>query len=511
MYRMQKSVISRRALLTGATALGATAVVAAPTKVLRPVARPTISTTPTPSSISDARPVLRQTAIDVIRAAGLEGKTGFAIADASTGEVLEQVDAATARPPASVTKALTALYALESLGADYRFSTRVLATGPVVEGVLKGDLILAGGGDPTLVTDDLAALVQTLANAGLHEVQGAFRVWGGALPGVKEIEPGQLDQLSYNPALGGLNLNFNRVFFEWTRSAGNYAVSMDARSETLRPVVQTARMQVVDRKGPVYTYTEGAGVDNWTVARGALGDSGSRWLPVRFPALYAGDVFHTLAQSAGIKVPRATTIPHVPDAAELARHESIPLLEMMREMMLYSTNLTAEVAGMTATASRGDRAKGMRTSALTMAQWARSRAGINPHFEDHSGLSGQDRIAAGDMVQLLNSDRVRDTLRPIMKGIPMVDEKRRAIKDFPAEVRAKTGTLNFVSTLAGYLKTRNGRELTFAIFALDAEARDASLASLDEQPAGASGFNAKAKRLQQDLLQRWAILGDLRG
>lgn len=511
MKRTRIPEISRRALLTGVAALGASVAVAAPTKVLRPVARPNTNATPTPSGITDARPVLRQTAVDVIRAAGLEGKTGFVISDASTGEVLEQVDGTAARPPASVTKALTALYALETLGAEYRFSTRILASAPVVDGVLQGDLILAGGGDPTLVTDDLAALVQSLADAGVQEVQGAFQVWGGALPGVKEIEPGQLDQLSYNPALGGLNLNFNRVFFEWTRSAENYAVSMDARSETLRPVVKTARMQIVDRKGPVYTYTEGAGVDNWTVARGALGDSGSRWLPVRFPALYAGDVFHTLAQSAGIKLTRATAISDVPDAAELARHESVPLREMMREMLLYSTNLTAEAAGMTATASRGDRAKGLRTSALSMAHWARGRADINPHFEDHSGLSGQDQIAAGDMVKLLNADGVRDTLRPIMKRIPMVDGKRRAIKDFPAEVRAKTGTLNFVSTLAGYLKTGGGRELTFAIFALDPDAREASLGSLDERPAGASGFNAKAKRLQQDLLQRWAILGDLRG
>ena len=78
-------------------------------------------------------------------------------------------------------------------------------------------------------------------------------------------------------------------------------------------------------------------------------------------------------------------------------------------------------------------------------------------------------------------------------------------------MRAKTGTLNFVSTLAGYLDTDTGRKLSFAIFAYDPEARTASLSSQDEQPRGASGFNGKAKGLQQDLLQRWAGLGRISG
>ncbi|MCP6237338.1 D-alanyl-D-alanine carboxypeptidase, partial [Klebsiella pneumoniae] len=63
-------------------------------------------------------------------------------------------------PPASVAKALTALYALETLGEDHRFETRLLATAPVVAGRIDGDLILAGGGDPELSTDRLAELAR---------------------------------------------------------------------------------------------------------------------------------------------------------------------------------------------------------------------------------------------------------------------------------------------------------------------------------------------------------------
>jgi D-alanyl-D-alanine carboxypeptidase/D-alanyl-D-alanine-endopeptidase (penicillin-binding protein 4) len=115
------------------------------------------------------------------------------------------------------------------------------------------------------------------------------------------------------------------------------------------------------------------------------------------------------------------------------------------------------------------------------------------------------------MVRLLNAAGVQAELQPLMKSIVMVDENRRAIKDFPANVRAKTGTLNFVSTLAGYLDTDTGRKLSFAIFAYDPEARTQSLSSQDELPRGASSFNGKAKKLQQDLLQRWAVLGRITG
>ncbi len=490
--------------------MAATAVVAAPQQTLRPVARAAAGVATVPV-VEGVRPVARKSAVDLIRAAGLEGQVGFVIADTASGEVLERVDAITGRPPASVTKTLTALYALETLGADYRFATRLLATGPISEGVLDGDLILAGGGDPNLVTDELAMLAQRLVAAGVRDVRGNFLVWGDALPGVKEIEPGQLDQLGYNPSLGGLNLNFNRVLFEWARTGADYTISMDARSETLRPVVTTSRVQIVDRSGPVYTYVEGAGVDEWTVAKGALGAGGSRWLPVRFPALYAGEVFHIVATDAGVTLPAPHLAAKEPTGQEVARFESVPLREMMRGMLLHSTNLTAEAAGMTATASRLGMARGMRTSAMGMAQWFKDRAGIAPHLADHSGLSDENRISSSDMVKLLDADGVRETLQPIMKPITMLDDQRRAIKNFPGQVRAKTGTLNFVSALAGYLDADGGRSLSFAIFAYDPEAREASLSSLDEQPPGSVGFNGRAKGLQQDLLQRWAVLGRIGG
>ena len=491
--------ISRRGLLAGLAASVAGAA-AAQTGQPRPVARPA---PPPPPPPIDARPRARPSVADLVRAARLDGQTGVAIGDPVTGAVLDGVDSAQPRPPASVTKAVTALYALETLGPDHRFTTRVLGTGPVVGGVLQGDLILVGDGDPTLDTDHLMELVRALTAAGITRIDGRFAVWGDAYPGVKKIEPGQLDQLGYNPSYGGLNLNFNRVYFGWERASEGYTVTVDARGTSAQPAVAVATVEVVDRSTPVYTYAEGDTVDRWTVAKGALGKAGSRWLPVRFPTAYAAEVFQVLARSEGLILPRAQILTERPEGDTLARHDSEPLLPMARGMLRYSTNLTAEALGMAATAAVEGRPLELRASAARMAGWAAARAGISPTFADHSGLSDSNAISARDMVALLAADGVREVLLPVLKDIPMTDTRGQRISALAGRVKAKTGTLNFVSALAGYAESANGRIYPFAIFSHDVEARDQSKASLDERPAGTAGFNGRAKRLQQNILQAW--------
>ena len=80
--------------------------------------------------------------------------------------------------------------------------------------------VLAGGGDPTLQTDQLGDLVARLAGTGVRGATGRFLHWAGALPRIDRISDDQPDHVGYNPAISGLNLNFNRVHFEWKRAAG---------------------------------------------------------------------------------------------------------------------------------------------------------------------------------------------------------------------------------------------------------------------------------------------------
>lgn len=503
-----QKLLTRRLILSGlGSGLAGAALADAPLRSLRPRARRDDPEAAVEDLVplrprerpDDLRTAEIPSAAEIVREAGLGGAVGCVVADARTGQILEAVRPLTAQPPASVAKAVTAVFALDRLGPEHRFATRLIATGPVTDGVLDGDLVLAGGGDPVLVTDHLAAMAEELKAAGLREVRGAFRLWGGALPYVPSIDPGQPDQVGYSPSIGGLNLNFNRVRFEWRRQGGAYEVTMDARSERLRPAVTVAQMRVVDRALPVYTYEPGEGVDRWSVARRALGNGGSRWLPVRVPTHYAGDVFRSLARSQGMSLPVGSVAEELPEGEELVVHRSAPMRDIVRGMLRYSTNLTAEAMGLSASGARA----GLGASAAEMNGWARDRLGIQAAFVDHSGLGDASRITALDMVRGLVRLGPGPALQPLLKNIPLLTDDGETLPNPPVIVRAKTGTLNFVSGLAGYARTLTGRDLAFAIFAADVDRRARIDRANREAPEGARGWNGRAKRMQQRLLQRW--------
>ena len=489
---------SRRAFLTGVAGLAAApALGAAPETSLRPVLRPEgLFRRAIPSGAT------------LIEQARLGGRVGYAVADAATGEMLEVHSPLLPMPPASVAKAVTCAYALDRLGPGYRFRTRIVADGTMADGRLDGDLWLVGSGDPLLDTDRLAAMASDLRTLGLREVTGRLLLAEGALPRIFQIDPEQPEHVGYNPAISGLNLNFNRVHFEWARQAGEYRVTMDARSERLRPQVQIARMRIEDRSDPVYTYHQVEGRDHWTVARSALGNDGARWLPVRHPGAYVGEVFETLARSNGLTfrgVELADTPPQ--SATVLVEHVSEPMEEILRGMMRWSTNLTAEVVGLLSTQAGGQRPADLRASADAMSDWMHDRLGARQAaFVDHSGLGDQSRVRAQDMVAALVAAGPNGMLRRLMRDIPMLDEQGNRRENHFVDVVAKTGTLNFVSSLAGYARTRTGRDMAFAIFCGDIERRAALSIAERERPDGGRDYAGRARRLQQQLIDRWAIM-----
>lgn len=435
----------------------------------------------------------------LIEAAKLTGSLAFVVADRATGKVLAAREADLPLPPASVAKAITTLYALEKLGPDHRFRTRVLRTGPVVNGQLAGDLVLVGGGDPTLDTDRLGDLVAALAATGLRRISGRFLVCDGALPYRFHITGDQPDHLGYNPAISGLILNFNRVNFEWKRRQGGWQLAMDARGERFMPPVHMAQIALAARETPIFAYE---GADRWTVAQGALGDGGSRWLPVRNPTAYAAEVFATLAAAHGLTLPAPETLPHPPEGAEeIVADQSAPLPKVLAGMLKHSTNLTAEVVGLTASG-----AGTLEGSAAAMTDWARRRFGIAGHLADHSGLDASSRVSAADLVQVMlraGAARHGQMVQGLMREMGLSDAEGKELKDSPVRIRAKSGTLNFVSNLAGYIAAPQG-DLAFAILAADPDRRAAVPIAEREEPKGGPAWVRRARRLHQQLIRRWS-------
>jgi D-alanyl-D-alanine carboxypeptidase/D-alanyl-D-alanine-endopeptidase (penicillin-binding protein 4) len=99
-------------------------------------------------------------------------------------------------------------------------------------------------------------------------------------------------------------------------------------------------------------------------------------------------------------------------------------------------------------------------------------------------------------------------LKSLMKPFSMRDAKRNVIENHPIKVASKTGTLNFVSGLAGYADLPDGRELVFAIFIADLPRRASLSKEERERPPGASSYNTRAKTLQQALIEHWGTMSE---
>jgi D-alanyl-D-alanine carboxypeptidase/D-alanyl-D-alanine-endopeptidase (penicillin-binding protein 4) len=175
---------------------------------------------------------------------------------------------------------------------------------------------------------------------------------------------------------------------------------------------------------------------------------------------------------------------------------------MLAEMLEYSTNITAEVLGVRASQARGAAVQTLAQSADAQGRWVREALGVEVALKDHSGLNDDSRLAAREMVlALVGGGR---QVAGLMKRIEMTDAEGEPLVPQPAEVAAKTGTLNFVSCLAGRLRTARGADLAFAIFSAEPERRARAIASGEEVPDGVPEWAAGARRLQQVLLRRWA-------
>ena len=493
---------TRRSLLSGLLAGAAAPVLAeAPLRSPRPPPRP-LAAPAVARGATAAGGFAGPTAEAMVAAAKLGGATGVALADAATGEIVEAVAPDAGLPPASTVKAITAVYALEALGPRHRFATRVLATAPPVAGVVQGDLVLAGGGDPTLTTDILADLAAAVRAQGITGITGRFLVWGGALPGLAEIDAGQPAHVGYNPSVSGLNLNFNRLYFGWKKAGDGYRIAVDARDRRHAPLVGMAWVTLADRESPVFVHRLLDRGEEWSVARPALGAEGGRWLPVRLPELYAADVFRTLAAGQGLTLPAPEPVAALPPGAVLAATESAPLAEVLLAMLKHSTNLTAEAVGLAASAARGGVARHAQ-SGRAMADWLAARAGAGvARFVDHSGLGGASRIAPAEMAAALLRLGPGAGLPELMKPVRLVDGKGQPLRAGP-QVRAKTGTLNFVSSLAGFLTAADGRAYAFAITSADVARRDALPMEQRERPPGGRAWLGRARALQNALLARW--------
>ncbi|WP_247883636.1 D-alanyl-D-alanine carboxypeptidase [Azospirillum sp. B21] len=454
---------------------------------------------------------------------GSEGTAlGYILFDPDSGRAVEARAADTPFIPASVAKLPTASAALALLGPDHRFATRLLGGGLSggglsggglsggglsggglsTDGVLRGDLILQGGGDPALATEGLLQLLDQARAAGLRRVEGRFLYDATLLPELAEIDSGQPWAAPYNTGAGALSLNYNRALLSWGRGGrgGPEALTVaDAGrlpldSVTVLPMAAGGRFPLLPD-----------GADRWRMTPPATGEAGAAWVPVARPGLAAATLFRRLAAEAGIALPPPLPGQAPAAAMPIATLDSLPLAELVRGLLRHSNNLSAEVIGLAA-ARRLDPAVATlgRSAALLQGLLARQPldgAGWGGlRLANHSGLGTGSRATPRQMAALLRAGG------PALWDLLPGEEDGKAL---PPGIRAKSGTLAYVKGLAGLLTATSGQRLGFVLFIADARRRAAMDAALDRRvtaiPPDARAWAADARALQSGLLERWVL------
>jgi D-alanyl-D-alanine carboxypeptidase/D-alanyl-D-alanine-endopeptidase (penicillin-binding protein 4) len=468
-------------------------------------------------AVRPAARALRDDLTRILREARLAGPgTGLLVVSLDQGDTLFAQNEATPLAPASNLKLFTTAAALHYLGPSFRFNTYLLADGAVRDGVLEGDLVLYGTGDPTLSerfgSRALEEFADTLVALGIREIRGDVvgdaSYFGGSGAGM------------------GWNPDYSTATYAAPASALSFAENIAMLEIRPGPAGERPTVRVVPGGGGIEVVNQlstaaggrssvalaRSGYEGPLTVRGRVSSrSGTwrRWLPVSDPPAFAAGALREALEQRGITILGAVRAVH--DAAEspvnggslfapgtepgspvlqvLAVHTSPPLLEVLDVVNGKSHNFMAEqVLRTLGRMVAGDGSIEGGTAALN--RFARDVLGLKTAaFEafDGSGLSPLNRVTAGATVRLLSFAAGAVFWQSYLGTLPQAGSPTglRRMYRTPAEGRlwAKTGTIRQVSALSGYVRSAGGEWLAFSI--LTNETRSTGRAKAAEDRIGA--------------------------
>jgi serine-type D-Ala-D-Ala carboxypeptidase/endopeptidase (penicillin-binding protein 4) len=403
------------------------------------------------------------------------------------GKVLASHNQQLAFNPASVMKLVTTAAALDLLGPDYRWITRVYAQGPLVADVLNGDLIIQGSGDPRLAHEDLARLLRRLRSLGVREIQGDL-VLDRSLFQTTLDDAAAFDGLPY------------RAY-----NALPDALLLDAKAISLRffPDAQTQSVRVAMEPPMVDFLIEPPKLDtepciNWREKLGTVVDPSS----VHFSGTYSVDCgervlvlhAHTLSHAryfdavfrqlwrelGGSIVGVMREEKKLESARELLQWESPTLAQIIRDINKHSNNVMARQLLISLATLPTSTAVTPEVGAAQAKAWL-DTLGVNSEsvvIENGAGLSRKERLSANALSKVLYHAWHSPYMPEFIASLPIVGVDGtmiRTLKNSAVKARAhiKTGSLNDVASIAGYVKAKSGRWISVVCMINHAEANSA--------------------------------------
>ena len=399
-------------------------------------------------------------------------------------------NAAAAMNPASVMKLVTSFAALNLLSPGYVWTTELWANGPIESGVLKGDLVIKGYGDPTLTLERMWLLQRALRARGVHHIRGNL-VLDASHFDLPTLDPGAFDGeplAPYNAVPGALVANFNALTLRLEPDGEQVKIVPDIAlpGVALRSqLVLESSTECNDWKDAI-TPTLPEGERFALVLRGRYARAcGEKALTLNlFEPITTFDlIFRGLWGEAGGSISGTTQIDKAPTSEPFLKFASVPLTEALTRLNKYSNNLMSRNVFLTLGAEKRGAPATLEKGADAVTQVLAQR-GVSTHklvLENGAGLSRIERISAATLSQLLGAAYRSPVFAEFESALPIVAvdgtlKKRFNGSALTGRAHLKTGSLRDVSALAGYVYTARDERVSFVMLVNHANARHSEAA-----------------------------------
>jgi serine-type D-Ala-D-Ala carboxypeptidase/endopeptidase (penicillin-binding protein 4) len=400
------------------------------------------------------------------------GAESYVVVDPDDGRVVASQLPNTPRSPASTIKTVTTFAALDMLGPAFVWHTLAFARGTVQNGVLDGDLILQGGGDPYMTLERWWSFAQGLRAKGLKSIKGDIVIDNTAFSLPPE-DPGAFDgkpNRPYNVVPDALMVNFQSVEFRLAANAGTRQVDIGVTPAPPNLIIDNkvryAAGRCTGRSSRVDFKVDSTSWDRVTFS-GQLSPGCAERAVTRVlltPPTYAFGTFVALWRELGGEFNGHLRLDPAPaDLKPFLDFESLTLGEIVRLTNKYSSNLMARHLLLTIGAERFGVPATLQKGAQVLDEWGRERGldlqAIN--IDNGSGLSRDTHISVMQMARVLTA-AYRSRFAPeFLASLPLAGldgTLRSRMKSSPAgSVRLKTGHIDGVSGIAGFVTGASGK------------------------------------------------------